>query len=62
MDGILLVLSLYLVKDVGVLKFKTLLMAVVICLLGPAARDIPLLKSKLRLVKRAVRRVFVNLL
>lgn len=52
MDGILLVLSLYLVKDVGVLKFKTLLMAVVICRLGPAARDIPLLESKVLLVKR----------
>lgn len=44
-DGIFR-LSLYLVKDVGELKFKTLLMAVVICRLGPAAREIPLLKSQ----------------
>lgn len=36
-------ISLYLVKDVGELKFNTLLIADVIWRLGPAARDIPLL-------------------
>lgn len=34
----------YLVNDVGVLKLRTLLMAVVICRLGPAALEIPLLQ------------------
>lgn len=35
--------SLYLVNVDGELKLRTLVMAVVSCRLGPAARDIPLL-------------------
>lgn len=44
-------LSLYLVNEVGELKLRTLVMAVVICRLGPVMlRDIPLLQKRLKIM------------